>query len=84
MLIYIYIVTMYFYITLYGMIRVNFGFDWLKCDSYFIIQALMRVLLLQWIKNCLVVYIERYAVDSIDTDTIMQQFQNMKTCRKKL
>ena len=44
--IYIYIATMYFYITLYGMIRVNFGLDWLKCDSYFIIQALMRVLLL--------------------------------------
>ena len=32
----------------------------------------------------LVVYIERYVTCSIDNDTIMQRFQNMKTRRRKL
>lgn len=34
--------------------------------------------------DCLVVYIEKDAVCSIDNETIMQPFQNMKTCRRKL
>ena len=38
----------------------------------------------QWMNNCLVVYIERDIVCSINNETIMQRFQNMKTCRKQL
>ena len=36
----------------------------------------------QWMNNCLVVYIERDVVCSINNETIMQRFQNMKTRRK--
>ena len=38
----------------------------------------------QWMNDCLVVYIEKDIVCSIDNETIMQPFQNMKTCRRKL
>ena len=38
----------------------------------------------QWMNNCLVVYIERDIVCSINNETIMQRFQNMKTRRKQL
>ena len=34
--------------------------------------------------DCLVVYIEKDIVRSIDNETIMQQFQNMKTRRRQL
>ena len=34
--------------------------------------------------DCLVVYIEKDIVCSIDNETIMQQFQNMKTRRRQL
>ena len=34
--------------------------------------------------GCLVVYIERDVACSIDNETIMQRFQNMKTRRRKL
>ena len=33
----------------------------------------------QWMNNCFVVYIEKYVAYSIDNETIMQRFQNMKT-----
>ena len=36
----------------------------------------------QWMNNCLVVYIERDVVCSINNETIMQRFQNMKTRKK--
>ena len=38
----------------------------------------------QWMNDCFVVYIERYVAYSIDNETIMQRFQNMKTYRRKL
>ena len=34
--------------------------------------------------NCLVVYIEKDVTYSIDNETIMQRFQNIKTRRKQL
>ena len=34
--------------------------------------------------DCLVMYIKRDVVCSIDNETIMQRFQNMKTCRRQL
>ena len=34
--------------------------------------------------DCLIVYIERDVTCSIDNETIMRQFQNMKTCRMQL
>ena len=41
-------------------------------------------LIIQWINDCLVVYIEKNVVCSIDNETIIQQFQNMKTRRRQL
>ena len=38
----------------------------------------------QWMNDCLVVYIERDIACSIDNETIMQRFQNMKTHRRQL
>ena len=38
----------------------------------------------QWMNNCLVVYIEKDVAYSINNETIMQRFQNMKTCRRQL
>ena len=38
----------------------------------------------QWMNDCLVVYIKEDVVCSIDNETIMQRFQNMKTRRRKL
>ena len=38
----------------------------------------------QWMNDCLVVYIERDVTCSIDNETIIQRFQNMKTRRRKL
>ena len=38
----------------------------------------------QWMNDCLVVYIEKDVACSIDNETIMQRFQNMKTRRKQL
>ena len=38
----------------------------------------------QWINDCLIVYIERDVACSIDNETIMQLFQNMKTRRRQL
>ena len=38
----------------------------------------------QWMNDCLVVYIEKDVTCSIDNETIMQRFQNMKTRRKQL
>ena len=34
--------------------------------------------------DCLVVYIEKDVVCSIDNETIMQQFQNMQTRKRQL
>ena len=34
--------------------------------------------------DCLIVYIERDVACSIDNETIMQQFKNMKTRRRQL
>ena len=36
---------MYFDTTLHDLMWVNFGLDWLECDTFSIIQAPMRVLL---------------------------------------
>ena len=36
----------------------------------------------QWMNNCLIVYIEKDVVCSIDNETIMQRFQNIKACRR--
>ena len=33
--------------------------------------------------DCLVVYIEKDVTCNIDNEIIMQQFQNIKTCKKK-
>ena len=38
----------------------------------------------QWMNDCLVVYIEKDIACSIDNETIMQRFQNMKTRRRQL
>ena len=38
----------------------------------------------QWINDCLIVYIETDVTCSIDNETIMQRFQNMKTHRRQL
>ena len=38
----------------------------------------------QLMNDCLVVYIEKDVACSIDNETIMQQFQNMKTRRRQL
>ena len=38
----------------------------------------------QWMNDCLVVYIEKDVVCSIDNKTIMQRFQNIKTRRRQL
>ena len=38
----------------------------------------------QWMNVCLVMYIKRDVAYSIDSETIMQRFQNMKTYRKQL
>ena len=38
----------------------------------------------QWMNDCLVVYIEEDVACSIDNETIMQRFQNMKTLRRQL
>ena len=37
-----------------------------------------------WMNDCLIVYIEKDVTCSIDNETIMQRFQNMKTRRRKL
>ena len=34
--------------------------------------------------DCLVVYIERDVTCRIDNETIMQRFQNMKTCKRQI
>ena len=38
----------------------------------------------QWMNDCLMVYIEKNVVCSIDNETIIQRFQNMKTRRRQL
>ena len=38
----------------------------------------------QWMNDCLVVYTEKDVVCSIDNETIMQRFQNMKSRRRQL
>ena len=38
----------------------------------------------QWMNDCLIVYIEKEVGCSIDNETIMQRFQNMKTYRRQL
>ena len=38
----------------------------------------------QWMNDCLVVYIEKDVACSIDNETIMQRFQNIKTRRRQL
>ena len=38
----------------------------------------------QWMNDCLIVYIEKDVACSIDNETIMQRFQNMKTRRRQL
>ena len=38
----------------------------------------------QRMNDCLVVYIEKDVACSVDNETIMQRFQNMKTCRRQL
>jgi len=38
----------------------------------------------QWMNDCLVVYIERNVICSIDNEIIIQRFKNMKTCRRQL
>ena len=38
----------------------------------------------RWMNNCLMVYIEKDVTCSIDNETIMQRFQNMKTRRRQL
>ena len=37
----------------------------------------------QWMNNCLVVYIERDVTRRINNEDVMQQFQNMKHCKKQ-
>ena len=38
----------------------------------------------QWMNDCLVVYTEKDVVCSIDNETIMQRFQNIKSRRRQL
>lgn len=38
----------------------------------------------QWMNDCLIVYIKKDIACSIDNETIMQRFQNMKTRRRQL
>ena len=38
----------------------------------------------QWMNDCSIMYIERDIACSIDNETIVQQFQNMKTHRRQL
>ena len=38
----------------------------------------------QWMNDGLIVYIEKDIACSIDNETIMQRFQNMKTRRRQL
>ena len=38
----------------------------------------------QWMNDCLIVYIEKDVTYSIDNETNMQRFQNMKTRRRQL
>ncbi|KAK4593477.1 hypothetical protein RGQ29_017548 [Quercus rubra] len=38
----------------------------------------------RWMNDCLIVYIEKYVICSIDNETIMQRFQNMKTRIRQL
>ena len=38
----------------------------------------------QWMNDCLIVYIEKDVACSIDNKTIVQRFQNIKTCRRQL
>ena len=38
----------------------------------------------QWMNDCLIVYIERDVTCSINNETIVQQFQNMKTRKRQL
>ena len=38
----------------------------------------------RWMNDCLMVYIEKYVACSIDNETIMQRFQNMKTRKRQL
>ena len=38
----------------------------------------------QWMNDCLIVYIEKNIACSINNETIMQRFQNMKTRRRQL
>ncbi|KAL4600609.1 hypothetical protein ACB092_11G211400 [Castanea dentata] len=38
----------------------------------------------QWMNDCLVVYIEKDVICSINNETIIQRFQNMKTRRRQL
>ena len=38
----------------------------------------------RWMNDCLMVYIEKDVACSIDNETIMQRFQNMKTRRRQL
>ena len=38
----------------------------------------------EWMKNSLIVYIEKDIFDCIDNETIMQNFQTMKTRRDQL
>ena len=44
----------------------------------------LNIVFLSTEKYCLVVYIEKDVVCSIDNETIMQRFQNMKTRRRQL
>ena len=37
-----------------------------------------------WMNDCLMVYIEKDVVCSIDNETIIQRFQNMKTRKRQL
>ena len=38
----------------------------------------------QWMNDCLIVYIEKDVACSIDNETIIQRFQNMKTRKREL
>ena len=38
----------------------------------------------QWMNDCLIMYIERDVACSINNETIVQQFQNMKTRKRQL
>ena len=38
----------------------------------------------RWMNDCLIVYIEKDVACSIDNETIMQRFQNMKTRKRQL